>query len=411
MSQAVVKQWNESTASVKVIKDVHKKNSSKRLWIKKPIHVWREQFLEDRCVSPSQLYKELLISAFPHILLNGLLIIYILFGGLIFSVVDDEIRRKRLSEVVLFAFTTITTIGYGDVTPSNYISQMSCILYCLIGIPLIFLVLTNNGQFLTEAYNIWMMSYHKQKTRFDSLPLSVSLMLLLIHSLIGGLIFSTWIDSMPFISAVYFSFISIATIGFGDITPTPENPFQVMIIILYMSLGIIALSTLLGSLSSYLKWIHSIGRTFKDSQDFEVWLGGDVMTIGELVVTISKQFQVDPKQLQYVLRDLDSIITTCMVSEGGDNCAIVKTSPEEKPKMMNLTSCAMELSQQQQKPTFEKSPPEDTKAALHALGVLHHKIKKQGSFHRSTSSASLRSMSRSLKKNDPEKCDISTCNV
>lgn len=46
-------------------------------------------------------------------------------------------------------------LGYGKVTPKNSISQSFCIFYCAIGIPLIFLVFTKLGEFLSEFYHVF----------------------------------------------------------------------------------------------------------------------------------------------------------------------------------------------------------------------------------------------------------------
>jgi len=97
---------------------------------------------------------------------------------------------------------------------------MFCTIYCLIGIPLTFIALSNIGEFLTELYWIASVLWNGKETSSPHdyyLPIKSISIMIVAHSIIGGLIFHFWIDEMPFVSAVYFSFISITTIGFGII--------------------------------------------------------------------------------------------------------------------------------------------------------------------------------------------------
>uniref|UniRef100_A0A1I7WZS0 Ion_trans_2 domain-containing protein n=1 Tax=Heterorhabditis bacteriophora TaxID=37862 RepID=A0A1I7WZS0_HETBA len=87
----------------------------------KPYYLWKQQFMEDRCCDEKQLIKEvispfifafyLLISSIPHIILNFLLFFYIVLGAFLFRFLDEGIGKEGVRESILFAFTTITTIG------------------------------------------------------------------------------------------------------------------------------------------------------------------------------------------------------------------------------------------------------------------------------------------------------------
>uniref|UniRef100_A0A915ES46 Potassium channel domain-containing protein n=1 Tax=Ditylenchus dipsaci TaxID=166011 RepID=A0A915ES46_9BILA len=203
-----------------------------------------------------ELAIEVLFSSIPHLLSVFLASVFILLGAVVFRHLDESIANEPWCEAVLFSFSTVTTIGYGKVVPRNPSSQLFCAVYCLVGIPLIFIVFSNMGEFLAEGY--WLMDacWNGDKELIaihDNLPLKSLSLIIILHSLIGGIIFHFWIDSMPFISAVYFSFISITTIGFGDLNPNPDNLFHTLIIIIYLSTGIVVMSTLFGSLSNHMK--------------------------------------------------------------------------------------------------------------------------------------------------------------
>jgi len=49
------------------------------------------------------------------------------------------IKKWTFVNSLLFSLVTITTVGYGDTTPKTPIGQMICIIYAIIGIPLLLL--------------------------------------------------------------------------------------------------------------------------------------------------------------------------------------------------------------------------------------------------------------------------------
>uniref|UniRef100_A0A183BX24 Ion_trans_2 domain-containing protein n=1 Tax=Globodera pallida TaxID=36090 RepID=A0A183BX24_GLOPA len=65
------------------------------------------------------------------------------------------IRGWSFTDSVLFCFTVITTIGYGNVAPKTFPGQMFCILYALIGIPFTLLAIADLGKFLSEILEGW----------------------------------------------------------------------------------------------------------------------------------------------------------------------------------------------------------------------------------------------------------------
>ncbi|VDD94752.1 unnamed protein product [Enterobius vermicularis] len=185
------------------------------------------------------------------------------------------------------------------------------------------------GQFLAEAYWILLASLKKQRSLPTSdesrLPLPIVILILLILSVAGGFLFHFWIDQRPIIPAIYFSFISITTIGFGDITPTPDGWLQTSVVIFYLATGMVVMSTFVAALLNYLRKLHYLGRNFSGAAHVEVWFGGTRMSIAELLHIVASHFEVSPKVLYDVLRDLDDIITAATESQLGSNTEVDQT--------------------------------------------------------------------------------------
>ncbi|VBB32592.1 unnamed protein product [Acanthocheilonema viteae] len=69
------------------------------------------------------------------------------------------------------------------------------------------------------------------------------------------------------------------------------------------------MSTFIASLYNYLRRLHYLGRNFSGAAHVEVWFGGTKMSVSELLYIVAEEFNVSPKMLYEVLRDLDHIIT------------------------------------------------------------------------------------------------------
>nr|CDJ89070.1 Ion transport 2 domain containing protein [Haemonchus contortus] len=369
----------------------------------KPYDTWKQEFMLDRCCNEKDFIKELVISSTPHVLLNLLLIAYLLFGTVLLQYADEGIGEADFSRALLFIFTTILTIGYGKIVPTTDIGKLVCIAYCVIGIPLIFLVLSNNGQFVVEAYWIIRKSGGgKNDDVSKGLPLWLSMTLLCLHSLMGGLIFSTWMGQMRFFDAIYCTFISVSTIGYGDLVPAADTWGHTVAIIAFFSAGVVILSTLFDRFGCYLQYVHYIGRQFRGRKDVEIWFGGSVLTVQELITLVAEQFGVCPRRLRAVLRNLDSILeaaTSCDETFTGKNlselstmCKIDELLPNESPLItlqkddpravllrqhaIDVYATITPLYRISSNSSMQKMTVRDTENALQALRVIHHKLNK-----------------------------------
>lgn len=74
----------------------------------------------------------------------------------------------------------------------------------------------------------------------EQLPIAVPVVILVIYTLLGGLMYTFWED-WGYLDAFYFVFVSISTIGFGDITPAHTKYFMVTSLYVFVGLALVSM--------------------------------------------------------------------------------------------------------------------------------------------------------------------------
>ncbi|CAG9861990.1 unnamed protein product [Phyllotreta striolata] len=180
----------------------------------------------------------------------------------------------------LYSLTVITTIGYGNIYPRTPEGKIATIVYAIIGMPLFLLYLSNIGDIMARSFK-WIyakcclcrccpgvakrralrkirrekrmqMDYDSDVTGSDvtevsisnpplgprhstvsealteeldtdvqnvPVPVTVCLAIMVGYICSGALLFCKWEEHWTFMDASYFCFISLSTIGFGDLVP------------------------------------------------------------------------------------------------------------------------------------------------------------------------------------------------
>ncbi|CAB4068741.1 unnamed protein product [Lepeophtheirus salmonis] len=181
---------------------------------------------------------------------------------------------------LLFTMTTLTLIGYGHIAPSTEMSQMTLMIYVVLGLPIMMLFLGNIGGSLAEVTKFiysrcccrWCRVRRKVEEEEEPLvslrkdvygiedympsnevlvPIVITLLLMSLYIVAGAAVYSSW-EGWSLMDASYFSFITLTTIGFGDFVPGKSflsedsdlfKIFRILFTSLYCLIGLALIST------------------------------------------------------------------------------------------------------------------------------------------------------------------------
>ncbi|CAF3762207.1 unnamed protein product [Adineta steineri] len=126
-----------------------------------------------------------------------------------------------------FSLTVITTIGYGHSCPTTIWGKSFCMLYAVIGIPLCLVMFQSVGERLNN-FASWCIKTIKKcfKFRFyesTQTELVIVGTVLAVGVVTGGAAMFHHYESWGYFNCVYYCFITLTTIGFGDFVALQTN--------------------------------------------------------------------------------------------------------------------------------------------------------------------------------------------
>uniref|UniRef100_A0A0M3IIS6 Ion_trans_2 domain-containing protein n=1 Tax=Ascaris lumbricoides TaxID=6252 RepID=A0A0M3IIS6_ASCLU len=292
---------------------------------------------------------------------------------------NNQIEEEKWSfaNALIFTYTVITTVGYGHIAPITFEGRLFCIIYGLIGVPLTLLTIADLGMFFSkmlkyvtdkvikytiQARSITSLHFKKQKVAieanniakvahmnvssgninnnigieedlfsesinkqtYESIALGVTFF---IYLLCGAYLLSLYEPELDFFKAFYFNFITLTTVGLGDIVPKREA--YLLITMVYITFGL-ALTTLTIEIAAdYLKRLHYFGRKVENVANAEIWFGGKKMTMKSLVKHLGDHLNIPLDELNSI--NLDTFVDSAIKVEAGEIKTLRK--PEAEVKM------------------------------------------------------------------------------
>ncbi|KAL2099400.1 hypothetical protein ACEWY4_005880 [Coilia grayii] len=119
----------------------------------------------------------------------------------------------------VFAATVVTTIGYGNISPSTMYGQIFCVFFALIGIPLNVVVLNKVGKYMLSIERKFCNFVEQKTNRKKCVRVfihSLSFAILAVLYFVAPVLVFQHYEGWSYAEAVYYSFITLSTIGFGD---------------------------------------------------------------------------------------------------------------------------------------------------------------------------------------------------
>ncbi|CBY35198.1 unnamed protein product [Oikopleura dioica] len=127
-----------------------------------------------------------------------------------------------------FAGTVATTIGYGNISPSTNHGKLFCITFTVIGIPYFAYMVGALAELISYKIDDIVKKFQsKSMTKISPGAISSLYVILgcILLIVIPSYVF-TLVEDWSMLDAIYYSVISLTTIGFGDLIPRNEPPMS-----------------------------------------------------------------------------------------------------------------------------------------------------------------------------------------
>ncbi|CCD64212.1 Potassium channel domain-containing protein [Caenorhabditis elegans] len=145
-----------------------------------------------------------------------------------------------------YVITCITTIGYGELVCHTIAGKLVTVAYGIIGIALTLYVLRNNGKITLKICNLTLKIFAicvrkcgKKSAKYKMTVLKAFILLVTFWGF-GALAIAVY-EEFVFYDALYFSFSTFSTIGFGDFVPSGHISGTIICVLHFIDLSLISM--------------------------------------------------------------------------------------------------------------------------------------------------------------------------
>ncbi|KAF2356017.1 Potassium channel domain [Trinorchestia longiramus] len=265
-----------------------------------------------------------------------------------------------------FSMTVIPTIGYGHIAPTRAAGKVTCMFYATVGVPLTGILLARTSDVFGEkVYAIYKskLSGQKQRSRVFIVTATVLYLLLgfVVFLFLPAIVF-VFIEGWSYLDSIYYAFITLTTIGFGDLVsgqnmdPGTGHTFYQLFVIVWIisSLGywvMVAnfITRALRSKKLHASLLHraKLLKEIMDKQSDPVFLPQRSKYTMNFMMQLSSMLAVDPEAAQELqLSDADEAPSlretkarSASMPMGIPGIASLFNLPQSSPSSINTQIC------------------------------------------------------------------------
>ncbi|CAG9788110.1 unnamed protein product [Diatraea saccharalis] len=183
---------------------------------------------------------------------------------------EEEPYKWDFYHSFFFSYTVVSTIGYGNLAPTVHLSRILMIFYGLFGIPINGILLANLGEYfglqLISVYRKYKRRNIKRANNLNYYFTNLGMLGQIFLYLVPGFLFFIFLpacifvvfEGWDYVAAVYYAFVTLTTIGFGDLVAgTVNNGFKYgyfftyqIFLIVWITFGLGYIVMLLGFITS-----------------------------------------------------------------------------------------------------------------------------------------------------------------